>query len=66
MAYFWSRSAKTAQDALAAGTTETEFYDAKVKTGEFFVAKLLPQVDALMTEIEAGKDSLMSLSAAQF
>lgn len=66
MAYFWSRSAKTAQDAIAAGTTETEFYDAKVKTGEFFVAKLLPQVDTLMAEIEAGKDSLMSLSAAQF
>ena len=66
VAYFWSRMAQIAQQQLAAGTSETEYYDAKVKTAQFYMEKILPQVNGLLTEIEAGKDSLMQLSVSQF
>ncbi|UZK02934.1 acyl-CoA dehydrogenase C-terminal domain-containing protein [Venatoribacter cucullus] len=66
VAYFWSRMAQIAQQQLAAGTSETEYYDAKVKTAQFYMEKILPQVNGLLTDIEAGKDSLMQLSVSQF
>ena len=66
VAYFWSRMALLAQQQLAAGTTETEYYDAKVKTAQFYMEKILPQTNTLLAEIESGKDSLMSLSVSQF
>lgn len=63
MAYFWSRMASTAQQALDQGSTETNFYQAKLYSADFFFAKLLPQSGALLAEIEAGKDSLMAMTA---
>jgi len=66
VAYFWSRMAKVAQEQLAGGSTETHFYQAKIKTAHFFMSKLLPQTESLLTEIEAGKESLMALDVAEF
>lgn len=66
VAYFWSRMALTAQQQLDAGSTETDFYQAKVHSARFFMDKLLPQTEALMSEIEAGKDSLMEMAVGQF
>ena len=58
--------AKVAQEQLAGGSTETHFYQAKIKTAHFFMSKLLPQTESLLTEIEAGKESLMALDVAEF
>ncbi|AHK15104.1 MAG: acyl-CoA dehydrogenase C-terminal domain-containing protein [Thalassolituus sp.] len=66
VAYFWSRMAKVAQEQLDGGSTETHFYQAKIKTAHFFMSKLLPQTESLLTEIEAGKESLMALDVAEF
>jgi len=66
VAYFWSRMAQVAQQQLDAGSTETDFYQAKVHSARFFMDKLLPQTEALLTEIEAGKDSLMEMAVGQF
>ncbi|ASP38678.1 acyl-CoA dehydrogenase [Bacterioplanes sanyensis] len=63
LAYFWSRMAATAQQALNDGSTETDFYQAKLFSADFFFAKLLPQTHSLMADIESGKDSLMSMTA---
>ncbi|GGY48634.1 acyl-CoA dehydrogenase [Bacterioplanes sanyensis] len=63
MAYFWSRMAMTAQQALDNGSTETDFYQAKLFSADFFFAKLLPQAEALMADIESGKDSVMAMTA---
>lgn len=65
VAYFWSRMALTAQHALKEGSTEVDFYQAKLHTAHFYMAKLLPQTESLLTEIEAGKDSLMEITVAQ-
>jgi len=64
--YFWSRMALTAQQQLDAGSSETDFYQAKVHSARFYMDKLLPQTEALLTEIEAGKDSLMEMAVGQF
>jgi hypothetical protein len=66
LAYFWSRMTATANEALAAGSTETDFYSAKQETAAFYMHKILPQTLSLVAEIEAGKDSLMGLTAEQF
>ncbi|MEK9765995.1 MAG: acyl-CoA dehydrogenase C-terminal domain-containing protein, partial [Thalassolituus sp.] len=66
IAYFWSRMAATAEQALADGSTETDFYTAKKETAAFYMHKLLPQTLSLLAEIEAGKDTLMGLTADQF
>lgn len=66
VAYFWSRMAGVAQQKLNDGATETDLYKAKIETATFYMHKILPQTLALMAEIEAGKDSLMSLSVEQF
>lgn len=65
MSYFWSRMANLAKRSLDAGSTEVDFYQAKIHTAEFFMDKLLPQIDSLITEIESGKDSLMAISINQ-
>ncbi|MCD8522172.1 MAG: acyl-CoA dehydrogenase C-terminal domain-containing protein [Saccharospirillaceae bacterium] len=64
--YFWSRMALVAQQQLDAGSTETDFYQAKVHSARFYMDKLLPQTEALLSEIEAGKESLMDMAVGQF
>ena len=66
LAYFWARSAKAAQKALADGSTETAFYKGKLATAEFYYSKLLPRTKALAAAIAEGGDSLMAMDAEQF
>lgn len=66
LAYFWSRMARVAREQLDNGSSETDFYQAKLHSAEFFMAKILPQTSSLLTEIEAGKDSLMAMTLEQF
>lgn len=65
-AYMWARMAKIALAALAGGSAEASFYDAKLKTGRFFIARVLPGYAALAAEIRGGSATLMALSADQF
>lgn len=66
LAYFWSRMALLAQQKLAEGSSEVDFYQAKLNSADFYMSKLLPQAHTLMAEIESGKDSLMTMTMAQF
>jgi hypothetical protein len=66
VAFFWSRMAMVARQQLDNGSTETDFYQAKLAAGQFFVDRILPQSLALMAEIESGKDNLMAMTAEQF
>jgi len=65
-AYMWARMAKVALAALQNGTGEAYFYDAKLKTGRFFIARVLPGYSALIAEIRGGSAPLMALAADQF
>jgi hypothetical protein len=42
------------------------FYDTKIKTGRYFIDRVLPETAAHLARLKAGKDSLMALDAAAF
>jgi hypothetical protein len=64
--YFWALMAKVAQDKLAAGEGDAAFYEAKVKTAQFYFKRILPRTLTLANTMVAGADSLMDLEADQF
>ncbi|HYH21882.1 MAG TPA: acyl-CoA dehydrogenase C-terminal domain-containing protein [Azospirillum sp.] len=66
LGYLWARMVETAAAKLAAGEGDARFYDTKVKTARFYVAKLLPQTDALFKTILAGGETLMAVEAEAF
>ncbi len=66
LAYFWARMALVAQQKLAEGSTETGFYNAKLKTAQFYFKKVLPRVRGHVEVIAGGLEPLMSLDAEDF
>ena len=66
LAYYWLIMAKTAQEAINAGTDEADFYLAKIKTAEFYFARILPRTESHKAMMLAGVDSIMALDEAHF
>ena len=64
--YLWARMARTAREALARGTDERAFYEAKLATADFFFARMLPDTSSLLSRIVSGKDAVMALAAERF
>ncbi len=60
-AYMWARMAEQSIDK-----TGDDFHDAKIKTGLFFVQRLLPQISSLAMAIMQGAKPTMALSVDQF
>ena len=65
MAFMWNRIAVAAHKGLAAGN-DNDFYNAKLATARFYVARVLPQTTALNHQIKAGAATLMALPAEAF
>lgn len=66
LGYLWARMAKAAQDALDAGTTEEDYYNAKITTAKFYFARILPRTKSHAATMLAGADSLMDLAEEHF
>ena len=66
LAYLWARMALVAQEALAAGTTDVDFYNAKVTTARFYFKKILPRVRSHVDVIATGVEPLFALDAEHF
>jgi len=64
--FMWARMAKVAQAALANGTDETDFYENKLVTGRFYMARIMPECSSLLSKLTAGKDTIMALNAEAF
>lgn len=62
----WLRMAKIAGAALASGTDEPTFYEAKRTTARFFMERILPSAAGHVAAIRAGKGALMALEEAAF
>jgi len=62
----WARSAKAARDALNAGASDTQFYETKIKTGRYYMARRLPATALHLARIESGADPVMGLAADEF
>ncbi len=66
LAYLWARMALIAQTEIANGSSEQAFYDAKVKTAQFYFAKLLPRTSTHVQRIATGVEPFMSMDVEQF
>ena len=62
----WVKMARVAKDALADGSGDTAFYEAKIATARYFADRYVPDCGALRRKIEAGSDSLMALGEEAF
>jgi len=63
-AYLWARAAEVAMTRLDGD--EHDFYQAKLDTAQFFMARLLPQSGALFAALMSGAASVMRFDANQF
>lgn len=66
LAYMWCLMAAAARKKLEAGEGNTDFYESKIKTARFFMARMLPEADARFKMAMAGADSLMDLKEQNF
>jgi alkylation response protein AidB-like acyl-CoA dehydrogenase len=66
LAYFTGLHQEVAQDKLDQGSPQTQFYGAKLKSADFFMACVLTETDSLLTEVRAGKSTLMAFSDEEF
>jgi alkylation response protein AidB-like acyl-CoA dehydrogenase len=66
MAYMWAQMAQTANEKLTAGTGDKAFYRSKVKTAEFYFARLLPRTKSLAKTMMADPKTLMQLETDDF
>jgi len=66
LAYYWAQAAVVADKALQAGTTEEDFYKAKITTAKFYFQRLLPKTRGHVATMNTGADNLMALDADHF
>lgn len=62
----WARMGKAAMDALEAGASDKEFYETKIATGRYYMARQLPATAMHLARINTGADTVMALEALQF
>ncbi|MGH1425506.1 MAG: acyl-CoA dehydrogenase C-terminal domain-containing protein [Pseudooceanicola sp.] len=62
----WSQMALAAKAKLDAGTSDTEFYETKLATGRYYMARRLPATSMHLARITSGAESVMALSADNF
>jgi alkylation response protein AidB-like acyl-CoA dehydrogenase len=62
----WTRMAKAAYAALDAGAADRDFYEAKIATGRYYMARQLPACAMHLARIETGSEPVMALAADAF
>jgi len=66
LAYLWAKMAKASQVALANGSSEEDFYKAKLTTARFYFSRILPRTKTHAEGMVAGADTLMDLDVEHF
>ncbi len=62
----WARMGLAAREALEAGTSDAAFYETKLATGRYYMARRLPATAMHLARIQSGADTVMALDADQF
>ncbi|MBU9698035.1 acyl-CoA dehydrogenase C-terminal domain-containing protein [Rhodobacteraceae bacterium HSP-20] len=62
----WARMAKAAYAALDAGAPDRDFYESKIATGRYYMARQLPACAMHLARIESGAEPVMALKAEAF
>jgi hypothetical protein len=67
LGYMWVQMVAVAKAKLAEGANgDARFYEAKINTARFFMAKILPENSALFAQIMAGGATLMQFDDEAF
>ncbi|UWQ30831.1 acyl-CoA dehydrogenase C-terminal domain-containing protein [Leisingera sp. M523] len=62
----WAKMGKAAQEALDAGSSDAAFYETKLATGRYYMARRLPATKLHLARIESGAETVMALDADAF
>ena len=62
----WARMGKAAIEALEGCASDRDFYETKIATGRYYMARQLPATAMHLARINTGADTVMALDAAQF
>ncbi len=62
----WAKMGKAAQEALDAGSPDAAFYETKLATGRYYMARRLPATKLHLARIESGAATVMALDADAF
>jgi alkylation response protein AidB-like acyl-CoA dehydrogenase len=62
----WAQMAKVSMEALENGAEDPAFYETKLTTGRFYMARRLPITATHLARINSGADTVMTLEAEQF
>jgi hypothetical protein len=65
LAYMWALMAKTAQEKIAAGSTDP-VYAEKLTVGRYYIARVLPETTGRLAKLKTGAETLMALPAEAF
>ena len=60
LAFCWALMARSADEAIRAGSTDP-FHAGKIAVADFFFSRVLPRAKAHQAAIEAGKGTLMDV-----
>ncbi|MEL6568305.1 MAG: acyl-CoA dehydrogenase C-terminal domain-containing protein, partial [Pseudomonadota bacterium] len=63
LAYMWAQMAEVAMEKSGSGDP---YYDTKVKTGRYFMDRILPDTAAHLAKVKSGADTMMALDAEDF
>ncbi|MDI6527859.1 acyl-CoA dehydrogenase C-terminal domain-containing protein [Pseudomonas otitidis] len=66
LAALWLQAAGRARQALAGGTGEADFYQAKLHSARFYLRRVLPRASGHREALLGGADCLMALPEAHF
>ncbi|MGE4611416.1 MAG: acyl-CoA dehydrogenase C-terminal domain-containing protein [Paracoccaceae bacterium] len=62
----WARMAKVASEKLLEGTSDAAFYETKLATGRYYMARSLPETALRLARINSGAEPVMGLAAEAF
>lgn len=62
----WAKMGKASLEALANGASDATFYETKLATGRYYMARQLPATALHLTRIQSGADTVMALEAENF
>ncbi len=66
LGYMWARMGLAASRALTDGASDVAFFETKLATGRYYMARQLPATKMHLARIETGAEPVMALEAANF
>ncbi len=66
LGFMWAQIAKVANEKITAANGDAGFYENKLKTARFFMARMLPDTSSLLSKVTSGAETMMALDADAF